>query len=157
MRSFSQNGRRKLLATSADENLLILAEITHPDLAVPVRVVRDTQDLVARGVNYQACPFELTLPDDVEGQVPQASIQVDNVGRELTQWLEYSRGGQGARCRLIAVYRSDPDVFEMDITLDLTGLKIDNQKVSGNLGFVNTLGQTAVPSVFTPQSTPGLW
>ncbi|ANN66475.1 DUF1833 family protein [Bordetella bronchialis] len=156
-RAISTNGRRQLLATSADENLLVCLEIIHPDLAEPIRVVRDTQDLLARGNTYTACPFDITLPDDIEGQIPQATIQVDNVGRELTEWLEFSRGGQGARCRLILVYRSDPDVFEYDLTMDMTGLKIDNQKVSGNLGFVNTLSQVAVVKTFTPQTAPGLW
>ncbi|WP_427183622.1 DUF1833 family protein [Bordetella bronchialis] len=156
-RAISTNGRRQLLATSADENLLVCLEIIHPDLAEPIRVVRDTQDLLARGNTYTACPFDITLPDDIEGQIPQATIQVDNVGRELTEWLEFSRGGQGARCRLILVYRSDPDVFEYDLTMDMTGLKIDNQKVSGNLGFVNTLSQVAVVKVFTPATAPGLW
>ncbi|ANN71553.1 DUF1833 family protein [Bordetella bronchialis] len=156
-RAISTNGRRQLLATSADENLLVCLEISHADLPVPIRVVRDTQDLVARGNTYTACPFDITLPDDIEGQIPQATIQVDNVGRELTEWLEFSRGGQGARCRLILVYRSDPDVFEYDLTMDMTGLKIDNQKVSGNLGFVNTLSQVAVVKTFTPATAPGLW
>lgn len=156
-RTFTAPARRQLLATSADEGLMACLEITHPDLVEPIRVVRDTQDLVARGVTFIACPFDLTLPDDIEGQIPQATIQVDNVGRELTQWLEFSRGGQGARCRIILLYRSDPDVFEFDMTMDLTGMKIDNQKVSGNLGFVNTLGQTGVTQIFTPQSAPGLW
>jgi hypothetical protein len=135
----------------------VCLEITHTDLPVPIRVVRDTQDLIARGNTYNACPFDITLPDDIEGQIPQATIQVDNVGRDLTEWLEVSRGGQGAKCRLIMLYRSDPDVFEYDMTLDLNGLKIDNQKVSGNLGFVNTLGQVAVVKTFTPQTAPGLW
>jgi len=156
-RTFSADGRRQLLATSAEENLLALLEITHPDLATPVRVVRDTQDVTARGVVFTACPFDITLPDDVEGQIPQATIQVDNVGRDLTTWLEVSRGGQGARCRIIMLYRSDPDVFEYDMTMDLTNLVIDNQKVNGNLGFVNTLGQVAVVKTFTPASAPGLW
>ncbi|ARP86302.1 DUF1833 family protein [Bordetella genomosp. 9] len=156
-RQFSANGRRQLLATSADENLLVCLEISHPDLSIPIRVVRDTQDLVARGNVYTACPFDITLPDDIEGQIPQATIQVDNVGRELTEWLEYSRGGQGAKCRIITLFRSDPDVFETDMTLDLTGMKIDNLKVSGNLGFINTLGQVAVVKTFTPKTAPGLW
>jgi hypothetical protein len=157
MRTFTQAARRQLLATSADQNLLVLLEITHPALVVPIRVVRDTQDLTTRGVTFTACAFDITLPDDVEGQIPQAQIQVDNIGQELTQWLEVSGGGAGAQCRIIQMYRSDPDVYETDITTDLTGLVIDNQKVTGNLGFVNLLGKTGVTYLFTPDRAPGLW
>ncbi|OZI61549.1 DUF1833 family protein [Bordetella genomosp. 11] len=156
-RTFSANGRRQLLATSADENLLACLEITHSALAVPIRVVRDTDDLVAQGNTFMACPFDITLPDDIEGQIPQATIQVDNVGREITEWLEVSGGGQGAKCRIILLYRSEPDIFEYDMTMDLSGMKIDNFKVSSNLGFADTLGQVAVVKTFTPATAPGLW
>lgn len=157
MRNYSDNAKRNLLATSADEPFLILLEITHPDLSVPVRLVNDVQNLTCGGVEFTACPFRMTLPDDVLGQLPHAQLEVDNIGRELTQWLEYSRGGQGARCRVIQVLRSDPDVMEMDISLDLTNLTITNTTVTGSIGFVNMLGRAGTVPTFTPKTAPGLW
>lgn len=157
-RNFSQAGRRNVLATSAEEPLLAMVEITHADLGdTPIRVVNDTQPLVSRGQTFLACLFEVTLPDDVDGQIPQARLEVDNVGRQLTQWLEVSRGGQGARCRLIYVLRSDPDLYDVDLSMDLSGLKINNLRASGDLGFKHTLGQPGVAKTFTPATAPGLW
>lgn len=153
--TYTPAGRRNLLATSADEPFLVLLEITHPDLEVPVRVANDTVNITARGNEYVACPFELVLPDDVAEQVPKAQLRVDNIGRELTQWLEYSRGGKGAKCRIIQCLRSDPDVFEYDMTLDMTSMSIDNQTVSSDLGFQNTLMLPAVAVRYDPKSTPG--
>jgi hypothetical protein len=157
MRDFSAAARENLLATSADEPFLVLLEITHADLAVPVRVVNDTQNLTSNGIEFIGCPFNVTLPDDVAGQMPQAQLEVDNIGRDLTQWLEFSRGGQGARCRIIQVMRSDPDTIEFDMTLDLTNMKITNETVSGSLGFENMLNRTGTIPTFTPQNAPGLW
>lgn len=157
MRNFSAAARENLLATSADEPFLVLLEITHADLAVPVRVVNDTQNMTSNGIEYIGCPFNVTLPDDVAGQMPQAQLEVDNIGRDLTQWLEYSRGGQGARCRIMQVMRSDPNAIEFDMTLDLTNMKITNETVSGSLGFENMLNRTGTIPTFTPQNAPGLW
>jgi hypothetical protein len=157
MRNFSAAARENLLATSADEPFLVLLEITHADLAVPVRVVNDTQNLTSNGIQFVGCPFTVTLPDDVAGQMPQAQLDVDNIGRDLTQWLEFSRGGQGARCRIIQVMRSDPNTIEFDMTLDLTNMKITNETVSGSLGFENMLNRTGTIPTFTPQNAPGLW
>jgi hypothetical protein len=157
MRNFSAAARENLLATSADEPFLVLLEITHADLAVPVRVVNDTQNMTSNGIEYIGCPFNVTLPDDVAGQMPQAQLEVDNIGRDLTQWLEYSRGGQGARCRIMQVMRSDPNAIEFDMTLDLTNMKITNETVSGSLGFENMLYRTGTIPTFTPQNAPGLW
>lgn len=154
---YSPSARRNLLATSADEPFLVLLEITHVDLAVPVRVVNDTIDIVIQGNNFIACPFRVRLPDDVDQQVPSATLEVDNVGRELTQWLEYSRGGKGAKCRIMQVMRSNLSKLEFDMTLDLSGLSITNETVSGQLGFQNTLMQPAVTMRFDPSTSPGLW
>ena len=157
MRQFSDNARQNLLAVSADEPFLILLEIIHPDLPIPIRIVDDVQNITSNGEEFTALPFRINLPDDLSGQIPQARLEVDNVGRELTTWLEISRGGVGAKCRIMQVLRSDPDLIELDITLDLTKLSINNQSVQGQLGFVNVLGQASVTTQFTPTTAPGLW
>jgi len=157
MRNYSASARENLLATSANEPFLVLLEITHSDLAVPVRVVNDTQNLTSNGAEFIGCPFDVTLPDDVAGQVPQAKLEIDNIGRDLTQWLEFSRGGQGAICRIMQVMRSDPNTIEFDMTLDLTNMVINNETVTGMLGFQNMLNRTGTIPTFTPQNAPGLW
>jgi Domain of unknown function (DUF1833). len=156
-RSYTAPARRNLLATSADEPFLVLLEITHPELTVPIRVVNDSQNIVVEGNEFIACAFRITLPDDIDQQVPEARLEVDNIGRELTQWLEYSQGGKGAKCRIMQVLRSDPDTVEFDMTLDLSGLSVDNFVVRGQLGFQDTLGQPAVKLRFDPNTAPGLW
>jgi hypothetical protein len=55
------------------------------------------------------------------------------------------------------ILRSDPDVIELDITMDLTQLNINNLTVEGRIGFVNILGQTGTLTTFTPTTAPGLW
>lgn len=157
MREFTQNARENLLAVSANQPFLILLEITHPALSVPIRIVDDVQNVTSNGDEYTALPFRVSLPDDLSGQMPQATLEVDNVGQELTTWLEVSGGGQGAKCRIMQILRSEPDVIELDITLDLTQLSINNEVVTGKLGFVNILGKTAVVVTFTPTTAPGLW
>lgn len=157
MRNYSSAARTNLLATSADEPFLILLEITHADLTVPVRVVNDVQSITSNGSEFIGCPFDITLPDDVSGQMPQATLEIDNIGRDLTQWLEYSRGGQGARCRIMQVMRSDTDLIEFDMTLDLNNMLISNTKVTGILGFENILNRAGTITTFTPKTAPGLW
>ncbi len=156
-RQLSTAGARNVLATSADEPLIQLIEITHPELAIPARFANDTVDLVVGGNTFFACRFDLTLPDDLDEQTPAAKLEVDNIGRDLTQWLEVSRGGKGAKCRLIMVLRSTPSNFEFDMTMDLTGLVITNTRVSGDLGFKNTLMQAGVTVRYDPTTAPGIF
>lgn len=154
-RNFSPAAKQNVYATSADEPLLELIEITHPQLAVPARFVNDTVAIHVEGHEFFACRFDLSLPDDQDERVPSAKLEVDNIGRELTEWLEVSQGGAGARCRLILLLRSNPSNLEFDMTMDLTGLSITNFRVSGELGFKNTLMQSAVAVRFDPTTSPG--
>src|SRR5690606_16028698 len=154
--TYTTKAKRNLHATSAEEPLLELIEITHPDLCVPARLVNETQGITCQGNLFYATAFRLTKPDDVDQQTPQAKLAVDNVGRELTQWLEVSGGGKGAKCRIMAVLRSEPNTLQFDMTLDLTGLTINNFEVAGMLGFQNTLMQPAVTVRYDPLTAPGL-
>ncbi|MCG7328066.1 DUF1833 family protein [Achromobacter sp. ACRQX] len=156
-RHLSNAGVRNALATSADEPLITLIEITHPGLPIPARFANDTADIVVEGNTFVACRFDVSLPDDQDEQVPSAKLEVDNIGRELTQWLEISGGGKGAKCRLIMVLRSSPANLEFDMTMDLAGLVITNQRVGGDLGFKNTLMQAAVTVRYDPSTTPGIF
>lgn len=145
------------VASTSGEEPVYLAEITHPQLSVPIRIVRDNQDLVSNGNTYIALPFDVQLPDDVSGQLPEAAIRFDNVGRELTQWIDQSQGGKGAQIRLMQVLRSDPDVIQYDANLDLLAVQQNGAYITGKLGYEDTLNLPLLAMSFRIDNTPGLF
>lgn len=156
-RNYSVAVRENINAVNAKEPLLYLLEITHIDLAAPIRVVSDTIDVVSNGNTYVGFPFEISLPDDVDGQVGKASLSVDNVGREMTQWLEYSRGGKGAKCKVMQILRSNPNLIEFSMVFDLTNISVNMLKMNGTLEFQNVFNQSAVTKTFRPETQAGLF
>jgi hypothetical protein len=156
-RAYSAAYKSTLAAVSAPEAPLILMEISHADLAAPVRVVNDTQNIVSNGDTFIAAPFRGVLPDDVEGQLARARIAIDNVGRDLMYWIEASSGGQGAEVRLMQVMRSRPDLIEWEVTLDLMNVRATMAEVSGELGYENVYMRPAVQLRYDPQTAPGLF
>lgn len=156
-RNYSSAFQASVNATGAAEKPLILLEIDHADLATPVRVVNDTQDIIHNSDTFTALAFRVTLPDDLQQGLPRAQIALDNIGRELTQWLEASGGGQGATVRFIQVLRSDPDTVEWEITMDLTNVGMDMMQVTGVLGFSDLVNQPGVPLTYRPDTAPGLF
>ena len=156
-RNYSLTARRRLSEVSAAEQPLVLLEISHADLPQPVRVVGDTQDLVSGANTYVAMAFRLVLPDEVRGQQPRARLAVDNVGRELMEWIESSAGGRGAQVRIMMVLRSAPNNIEWEITLELSNISVTPQEVSGELGFPRLLDVPAVQVRADPQTMPGIF
>lgn len=153
----SQRFKRALGAVSSSDVAVVLLEITHPDMPEAARVVRDTQNLTSQGNVFVAAGFDFLLPDDRGSQAPRAEIVIDNVGRELMDWIEASQGGRGAEVRMMVVLRATPDVIEVDYRLGLASLKVDQAKVSGELGFGNLLDLPAVPVRYDPSTAPGLF
>ena len=136
---------------------LTLLEITHPDLATPVRVVNDTQAITVLGNEFTPLSFRPVWPDDLSQGLPRAGLAIDNVGRELTQWIESTAGGQGAEVRLMQVLRSDPDTIELDITLGLDNVELSQLEVTGELGFEDILNRPATTVNYRPEVAPGLF
>lgn len=156
-RSYSLTARRRLSETSAAELPLFLLEISHTDLPDPVRVVGDSQDLLSNGFTYVGMAFRISLPDERQGQQPRAELSIDNVGRELMQWVEGSAGGRGARVRIMQVLRSSPNVVEWEIEMELSNIRANASEVTGELGFPLLLDVPAVQVRADSTVMPGIF
>lgn len=154
--SYTSNFKEQVGSTSGAAPVYLL-EISHDQLAVPIRVVNDTSDLVSNGDTYTAFAFRVALPDDVAGRLPRATLSIDNLGREMTQWLDASNGGKGAQCRLMQVMRDDPDVIEYEVTLDLLNVGQTVLEISGELGYDDTLNLAGLPITYRPDIAPGVF
>ena len=149
-----------LSGTSTTEYITCL-EIYHDDLTTPIRVVGDNQDFTMDSMTYTAIRFGIKLPDDKENQRPRVTLSIDNVGRELTDFIEQSNGGRGAQVRIMHVLRSyhgqDDVPIYYDRTVNLDNVTIDSTQVVGQLGYDIVLNEAATKITFRPDTAPGLY
>lgn len=154
----SASFKQKLNAVEQDSRHLVLAEINHSGLTSPVRIVNDTEDVVHLTNTYTALSFGITLPSQEEGGSLKASIEIDNIGRELMQWLEVSDGAKGATVTLSIILRENPDVAEIGpFTLDMTNVKVSPYTVRANLGYDDLLNRPLCQVQYRPANKPGLF
>ncbi len=84
------------------------------------------------------------------------SILVDNVGRDLVQWIERADGGAGATVRVMALLAGE-DAIEWEVTLDVGAIHVGMSAVRIALGYEPLLGRRAVALRHDPQTTPGIF
>lgn len=156
-KDYSATWNRTTNALSADEFPLICLEIEHDDLLIPIRIVNDRQPITVQGDLYQEFAFNISLPDDPEQGLPQAQLSIDNIGRDLVEWLDIADWNKKATCRIIQVLRSAPNTIEWEITTDLHTVMIDSYTVQATLGFDHLLGTPGVAIYYTPITSPGLF
>lgn len=76
--------RRELEAPQTALFLLVLAEITHPDLLEPARVANDVVSYSLGGNLYVGIPFEIELLSDGD-RPPRGRLGVSNVDQRIAE------------------------------------------------------------------------
>lgn len=155
-KSYTTHFKEETASTSGDAPSYLL-EITHSQLVVAVRVTNDSQDIVSNGNTFLSCAFRIQLPDDVAQSMPKIPISIDNIGRELTQWLEASNGGRGANVKIMQIMRDTPNVIEQSYDLILQNVHQNIIEVSGELGMDNILDMPCLAAMFTPETAPAIF
>lgn len=114
-------------------------------------------DLLTYTEDYIAFAFKLQLPEDIDKQLPSIPLTMDNIGREMTQWLEMSNGGRGATVEIFQVMRNAPDVTEQSFSLSLLNVKQTMTEITASLGYENFLDAPCLTATYTPETAPGVF
>lgn len=147
----------KLNALCADSPYVLLVDLNHPTWDEPAHIIADTQDLTyTDGTLYKALPLDVRMPSD-SSKNPSAQLQLDNVGRILTEQVEKARGLDGGVCRLRTIFRNEPDNVIQDFVMDVTDMELNVRKVTLTLGFEDLLNRPAVHVQYRPETVPGLF
>ena len=136
-------------------------EISHPLITDNVRIVADTVEHTIEGKTYIRLPFRPRVPQDKEGEVRQASIEIDNIGAELMQWVHRSRGGRGASLRVMKVEspigNETQSAVTWEVTMSCGVTEITNETIVVSLVDKPMVGRPAVLLRHDPKTSPGLF
>ena len=140
---------------------LILAEIDHPALTQPARIVNNTVDIVSNlggptSYTFTALPFTIILPGEDEN-VPQATMKIDNVDLSMSQVVQSIPAGQPPTCAFYIVLASNPNVVEIEYSLMLTNIEVDVHEISGTFSPDDSLNEPFPGDTVTPSTYPGLF
>lgn len=73
---------------SSTESILILLELDIPSLSEKIKLVRNNEDVLWNGSNWQSFPFDLDeISEASAGEIPQLSIRIANASRVIEKYL----------------------------------------------------------------------
>ena len=120
-----------VIASQTDEAHIVLLTFTHPNLAQPIRVTNNTQDVVIGANTFIAFPFTLTPPTDGDG-VGKAGISIANADRRIGEALEALLDPADVMIQLVLA--SSPSTIEFEWkSLNLIDVSWDGQFMQGTL------------------------
>lgn len=134
---------------------LVLLTIDHPDLADPIRVVNNTENITSNAVEYIGFPFEISLPESPENSPPRAELKISNVSREIGQAIRSV--GSPPVVDIAVIRQQTPDVVEaFHGGMKLTGVTYNVQTVSGQLVREDFVSEPYPSITYSPAEFPGL-
>lgn len=141
---------------NSNEKLLALIKIKHPDLEIPLTLVDDNADIIFEEETYLSFPFRLKMNDQVEGQLPQASLIIPNVSGQITKWIDETMGAKDARVEIIITRRSTL-TKDYGVNFGVDRVTINNRMITISLSIQNNLIKRAVRWTYDRDHAPGLF
>lgn len=154
-RTLSNTALGSMHSQSTSEVWLVLLTISHPTLAVPIRLVNNNEDVVSRGNTFIAFPFEIELPGEDPEQPPKAMLRIDNVDRRVVQTIRSITAPPTITLEVILA--SAPNNVEVSFTnMTLRNAQFDVSTVSGELTF-DSIYTEPVTLTMTPNRFPAMF
>jgi hypothetical protein len=135
---------------------LVLLTISHATLVDPIRVVNNTVDVVSNGDTYTAFPFKVKLPNDRADDAPAATLQIDNVSRELQVLVRSITTPPTVQIDVVRM--DDFDTIEMSLPpFKLRNVEWDITTMFGDLKIDNIASEPFPQRSFTPSEYPAIF
>ncbi len=140
----------------SSEAFLILLTIDHDDLANPIRVVNNTENITSNGNVFIGFPFGLELPSSHDDKAPRAQLIIDNTSSEIATAIRLIASSPTVLIELIIA--SAPDVIERTFSpFNLRNVKWDVNQMSGDLELEFLDSEPYPFGLFIPSYFPGLF
>ena len=163
--------REAYASAPVDQIVYHTLEIWHPAFSAPIRVVRDQDPLDARleataarnpgqVVTFAAYAFDVIPPDLTSTGVPQCSIEIDNVSREILAQIDAAVVQPEPITMIYRAYLSDTldEGPETDPPLELQVLTISATplRIRATAGWPNLLQARFPRAEYDLDTFPGL-
>ena len=169
--SYSEAYAEAMATAGVDDLVLYLLEIRHADLAAPIRLVINDENVTARleddapedggtWVAHTAIAFGLQLPEESDtNAAPAAQFWIDGVSSLVAGELEVAAESLDPVELTVRTYMANdlttPAVLP-PLSLELTGIQINETRVTASAAYAD-FGNTRFPSkTFTAAEYPGL-
>lgn len=141
---------------NSSEKLIAIVRLSNRTLTEPITIVDDNKEIVFEGETYLPFPFKLKLNDQIEGQLPQASLIIPNMSPQIAKWIDSTMGARDSNVEVIVTRRSSlqRDHFA---SFEIDSVAINNQIITFSLSVQNNLIKRAIRWTYDRTHAPGLF
>jgi hypothetical protein len=156
MRVVSELFRELAQASATKITPVALLTVTHPEWPETYRYCSTSEPFTSRGQVYEPLPFDLEVPDQPEGRMPEARLTVTGVTFEIELRLLSVRSSP--KIKIEFVLAQTPDVVEIVYPeMEIPRPTFRAGGMDATLTMPKARAQSAARFDFTPQHFPDLF
>lgn len=146
-----------MLAQDTAEVFIPCLHIDHPSFAAPIRIAYNTETVVRADGDYLPYPFQITLPNQREDDIPWVKVTVDNTDLSINDAIRNLVGAPSVRFDVVLA--SSPDTVEAGpFYFELQQATADANTIQGTLGQDASIFSQMFPGQqYSPSNSKGLF
>ena len=139
-----------------------LLKIDHEDLATPILAVNDIVDRawswLASGATWYAFPFQINLPGDYEDQMPDVTLTIENVSRQIVDAVRTISSPATLELSLISSAATAGMGLDLGpIQMTIRSVEYNAMTVTATIQPEDILTEPYPGDIFSPANYPGLF
>lgn len=159
-RNVSSTLKQAVFAQETDKVFLILLKVNHADLDSPIRVVNNYSNITSTAdggsQEYVGYPFEINLPEDTSENIPEVSLTIDNIDRQIVEAVRTCTGPPTAT--IWVVLSDSPNTIEYGpLEMTIRSTQYNAMTVTATIAPDNVLNEPYPGDLYSPQNFPGLF
>ena len=121
---------------ASDDAFLIFVEVSCPSLQEPIHLVRNTEPVIWRGVEWTQFPIEIDSSSEDGKTIPSLNIKISNCGGIVQQYIQQYNGLADSEIKIYVALASNLSSPAAEFELDflITSTKYDEQWIVFTLG-----------------------
>ena len=121
---------------ASDDAFLIFVEVSCPSLQEPIHLVRNTEPVTWRGVEWTQFPIEIDSSSEDGKTIPSLNIKISNCGGIVQQYIQQYNGLADSEIKIYVALASNLSSPAAEFELDflITSTKYDEQWIVFTLG-----------------------
>jgi len=136
MQVWSQAATLQKNKLASDAPFLILVEVICKSLPEPIYLVRNTEKITWRGVDWIQFPLEIDSSSEDGKTIPSLNIKISNCGGIVQQYIQQYNGLVDSEIKIYVVLASNVSSSAAEFELDflITQTKYNEQWITFTLG-----------------------
>lgn len=140
---FNESFKINVNKLNSDEKLITLARVIHPSLNANICMANDSHEVVFEGLTYLPFPFVIKMQNQIEGELPKATLTTSNTSPQIVKWIDETMGARNGKVEVNITRRSILN-SDYNVIFEIDTVKVNLDEIVFTMSVQDNLTKPAI-------------